>query len=57
MQNPERSIQHYISQQARDLYETNVHVLSAIVNAILYCAEQNIALRGHGDDWTSSAPN
>ena len=57
MQNPERSIQHYVSLQAREQYDKNMHVLSTIVNAILYCGKQNIALRGHRDDWTSSAPN
>ena len=57
VQNPERDIQQYISKQAHDQYEKNIHILSTIVKAVLYCARQNIAFRGHRDDWTSSSAN
>ena len=52
-QHPERSIQHHLSEQARENYESNLHILSSITKAILYCSKQNIALRGHCDDQTS----
>ena len=55
--NPEQKIQHHESQQARENYEGIFQVLSVIIKAILYCGRQNIALRGHRDDWTSTSSN
>ena len=54
-QNPKSSIQHYISQQCKQQYKTNLHILSCIIKALLYCGRQNIGLRGHRDDHTSTA--
>ena len=55
--NSEQRIQHHVSQQARENYERNFQVVSVIVKAILYCWRQNIALRDHCDDWTSTSSN
>ena len=57
LQNPDNNIQHHISQQAREQYDNNVHILSTVVSAIVYYGRQNIALRGHRDDWTSFSSN
>ena len=57
IENPDRSIENLVSQEARQKYDSNLHILSSIVEAILFCARQNIALRGHRDDMSSSAHN
>ena len=46
-----------ISQRASEQYQTNLHVLTTIVRAILFCGRQNISLRGHRDDHTSDSIN
>lgn len=48
-QNPERNIQHYVSEMSRTQYELNVKILSSVVRAITFCGRRNIALLGHRD--------
>ena len=56
-QNPKENIEHCLLQQAREQYHSNIHILEAIVKTVLYCGRQKISLRGHRDDWTSTASN
>ena len=46
-----------MSQEARRNYVSNVHILSCIIEVIMFCAKQNIVLRGHHDDLSSTATN
>lgn len=41
--NPERSIQHFVSEQASERYQNNFCILSKIVRAVLFCGRQNIS--------------
>ena len=36
---------------SNEIYEKNLHVLKRIIRAILLCAEQGLALRGHYDHY------
>lgn len=55
--NPERTLLPRLTQHTNEQYQRNLHVLSVIVRAVLFCGRQNIALRGHRDDQTSSSGN
>ena len=39
------------------MYDNNMKILKFIVRTIVFCGKQNIALRGHRDDNTSTATN
>ena len=57
VEHPDRTLTYQISQANKQLYDINFHILKAIVKVILLCGRQNIALRGHRDDSTSTAAN
>ena len=39
------------------MYNKNVHVLKSIIETVVFCGKQNLPLRGHRDDRTSSSSN
>lgn len=39
------------------MYDKNLSILRSIINTIILCGKQNIPLRGHRDDSTSTASN
>jgi hypothetical protein len=54
---PETSITYMISQANQQMYQKNLHILKAIVEAVILCGKQNLPFRGHRDDNTSSSSN
>ena len=55
--NPKSSLPYKISQQNREMYDRNMRLLAMITETIVLCGKQNIPLRGHRDDSTSTASN
>ena len=49
---PESSIEYCMSDRQQQLFDSNSHILKSIIEVILLCGRQNIALRGHRDDNT-----
>ena len=39
------------------MYNKNVHVLKSIIEAVVFCGKQNLPLRGHRDDRTTTSSN
>ena len=39
------------------MYNKNVHVLKSIIETVVFCRKQNLPLRGHRDDQTSTSSN
>ena len=52
---PVGSIPYVLSTIGKQNYSRNIRALESIVKAILYCGKQNIPLRGHRDDGTSTS--
>lgn len=50
---PQESIQYKLSSINEKNYNLNCHILHKIVQTIVLCGKQNIALRGHRDDSTT----
>lgn len=54
---PETTVQYKISSQNKDIYDKNLRLLRMIVESVILCGKQNIPLRGHRDDSTSTSSN
>ena len=54
---PTGTLPYIIKEQNKEMYERNMSLLSVITETIVLCGKQNIPLRGHRDDSTSSASN
>lgn len=54
---PETTVQYKISSHNKDMYDKNVRLLRMIVESVILCGKQNIPLRGHRDDSTSTSSN
>ena len=54
---PETTVQYKINSQNKDMYDKNLRLLRMIVESVILCGKQNIPLRGHRDDSTSTASN
>ena len=54
---PTGTLPYIIKEQNKEMYERNMSHLSVITETIVLCGKQNIPLRGHRDDSTSSASN
>ena len=52
---PKETLTYRISHQ--EMFEKNMNALRAIKSTIILCGKQNISLRGHRDDSTSTASN
>lgn len=52
--NPTQTLEYQISNLNRQLYDKNMHILSAVVEVVLLCGRQDIPLRGHRDDNSDS---
>ena len=57
LEHPESSLTYKISSLNKELYEKNFSILKSIVKAIIFCGKQNVPLRGHRDDSTSTTVN
>lgn len=57
LENPAKTIPAIISKASEALYEKNLHILKCIVETVLLCAKQSIALRGHRDEFSSDSAN
>ncbi len=54
---PKQSLPYQISKVNQEQFEKNSHILECIVKVLLLCGKQNLALRGHRDDSTSTESN
>ncbi|XP_071965592.1 52 kDa repressor of the inhibitor of the protein kinase-like [Antedon mediterranea] len=54
---PEHHVDVLLNDASKQIYKDNIHILQSIIEAVLLCGKQNIALRGHRDDSTSSCSN
>ena len=50
-------LQYTLSVMNKEMYDKNMKILKFIVRTIIFCGKQNIALRGHRDDNTSTTTN
>ena len=57
VQKPKETLPYRISTQNQEMFEKNMNALRAIISTIILCGKQNIPLRGHRDDSTSTASN
>ena len=57
VQKPKETLPYRISTQNQEIFEKNMNALRAIISTIILCGKQNIPLRGHQDDSTSTASN
>ena len=57
VQKPKETLPYRISTQNQEIFEKNMNALRAIISTIILCGKQNIPLRGHRDDSTSTASN
>lgn len=57
LNNPKQQIDYILDKQRKEIFDGNIHVLNCVVNAVIFCGKQNIALRGHRDDTTSKSSN
>ena len=57
MEQPETSLPYKISTMNKEMYEKNYSVLKNVVRSVIFCGKQNVPLRGHRDDSTSTTPN
>ena len=57
LQTPENTVQYKINVQNKDMYDKNCRLLTMIVKSINLCGKQNLSLRGHRDDSTSTSSN
>ena len=55
--NPTSTLHYTLSVTNKEMYDNNMKILKFIVRTIVFCGKQNIALRGHRDDNTSTATN
>lgn len=55
IQNPKESVRFKLSEANELIYKKNEHILKSIIKVVLLCGKQNIALRGHRDDSTSTS--
>ena len=55
--NPTETLPYLVDRKKQNLYDQNFHALRCIVNAVIFCGKQNISLRGHRDDSSSTASN
>ena len=56
-ENPEVTLPYKISIMNKEKYDKNFTILKSIVKGIILCGKQNVALRGHRDDYTSNSEN
>ena len=56
-QKPKETLPYRISTQNQEMFEKNMNALRVIITTIIMCGKQNIPLRGHRDDSTSTASN
>ncbi|XP_071944675.1 52 kDa repressor of the inhibitor of the protein kinase-like [Antedon mediterranea] len=54
---PEHLVDVLLNDASKQIYKDNIHILQSIIEAVLLCGKQNITLRGHRDDSTSSCSN
>lgn len=54
---PEKHVDALLNKRRKELYDSNVHVVKSIIEAVALCGKQNLALRGHRDDNTSVNSN
>ena len=54
---PKETLPYRISTQNQEMFEKDMNALRAIISTIILCGKQNIPLRGHRDDSTSTASN
>ena len=57
VQKPKETLPYRISTQNQEMFEKDMNALRAIISTIILCGKQNIPLRGHRDDSTSTASN
>ncbi|CAN7977914.1 unnamed protein product, partial [Ixodes persulcatus] len=57
LESPAKTIPAIISKASQELCEKNLHILKCIVETVLLCGKQSIALRGHRDDFSSDSAN
>ena len=57
LEHPESSLPYIISSLNQELYDKNFSIVKSIVKAIIFCGKQNVPLRGHRDDSTSTTVN
>ena len=59
VQCPKEAVNVKLSAQMQETYEKNLHtcILQSIVKAVILCGKQNLPLRGHRDDQTSTKSN
>lgn len=57
LENPTKTIPAVVSKANQALFERNLHILNSIVETVLLCARQTIALRGHRDDLSGDSAN
>ena len=57
MEQPESSLPYKISTMNKEMYEKNYSILKNVVRSVIFCGKQNVPLRGHRDNSTSTAPN
>ena len=57
VQKPKETLPYRISTQNQEMFEKNMNALRVIITTIIMCGKQNIPLRGHRDDSTSTASN
>ena len=56
-QKPKETLPYRISTQNQEMFEKDMNALRAIITTIILCGKQNIPLRGHRNDSTSTASN
>ncbi|XP_041346704.1 52 kDa repressor of the inhibitor of the protein kinase-like [Gigantopelta aegis] len=54
---PSQQVDCILDRKRKQLFEDNLHILKCIVDAVVFCGKQNIALRGHRDDSSNTASN
>ena len=50
LENPKSSFMCVLSEHNKQIYDTNIYILTGLFNTILLCGRQDIPLRGHRDD-------
>ena len=57
MEQSEKSFTNILSEQNKQRYQHNTHILTALFRTIPLCGRQDIPFRGHRDDNTSTTQN
>lgn len=57
VESPKSNVEYMVNDTNQQMFDENIHILSCIVDAVLFLGKQNLALRGHRDDRTSTDSN